>query len=144
MNNTTIGDRVKNLRKAQGLSQKDFAEMLNLSQGFISKVEINRAQFTIEHIVSIANIFDVDLNLLLTGEVSAQHKKPSSISQHASGNTGIIQAGVTSGSSITQGGDKLPEDLLEIVDLLQRYGNKAIKDDIKARLLRIKEAIERE
>jgi transcriptional regulator with XRE-family HTH domain len=68
MHNETIGDRIKLIRKSKGLSQAEFAETLSLTQGFISKVEINRAQFTIEHVVAIAHIYNIDLNWLLVGE----------------------------------------------------------------------------
>lgn len=63
-----VGDRIKILRKSQGLSQDEFAQKLGLSQGFISNVEKSRVQFTLEHIISIANIFKVDLNWLIAGE----------------------------------------------------------------------------
>lgn len=65
-----IGERIKNLRKSKGLSQVEFAEKLDLTQGFISKVEKNSAQFTIEHLILVGNIFDVDMNLLLKGKVT--------------------------------------------------------------------------
>ena len=69
-------------------------------------------------------------------------EKSTGISQYASNNVGIIQAGTVSGSITQDGGEKLQDDVQELCILLQHYGNKTLKDDLKARLLRIKEAME--
>lgn len=69
-----IGDRVRSLRESNGLNQTQFAEKIGVKQGFISKVEKNNASFTIEHIILLRNIFDVDTNWLLTGEGAAPEK----------------------------------------------------------------------
>lgn len=62
-----IGEQVKKFRKSLGLNQGAFAARLNLSQSFICNIEKNRVQFTLEHIISIANIFNLNVNWLLTG-----------------------------------------------------------------------------
>ena len=66
-----IGDRVKKIREDSGLNQTDFAEKIGVKQSFISKVEKEIAQLTIDHCILIATIFKVDLNWLLMGEEQA-------------------------------------------------------------------------
>lgn len=63
-----IGERVKKIRLYNDLNQAQFAEKLGLTQGFISKVEKNNTQLTVDHLILIENIFSVDLDWLLTGK----------------------------------------------------------------------------
>ena len=56
------------MRKSLKLTQAEFAKRLGLSQGFVCNVEKNRAKFTVEHIISIANTFKVDTQQLIQGE----------------------------------------------------------------------------
>lgn len=68
IHNVNIGERIRKLRKSLKLTQADFAEKLGLSQGFVCNVEKNRAKFTVEHIISIGNVFNVDTSILVQGE----------------------------------------------------------------------------
>lgn len=62
------GERIKILRSSLGLTQKEFAERLGVSQPFIGNVEKGRANLTFDHLVSLWNVFAVDLRWLFTGE----------------------------------------------------------------------------
>jgi len=63
-----IGERIKLIRKNKGLSQKDFAKKLNLTQGFLSNIEKGRHNPTAEVLNRIANTCDINGHWLLTGE----------------------------------------------------------------------------
>ena len=63
-----IGDRLKILRKAKGLSQKELAQEVGTSQGYICALEQNKKIPGGEILISLKNFLGVDLNWLLTGE----------------------------------------------------------------------------
>jgi transcriptional regulator with XRE-family HTH domain len=52
-------DKVKELRKARGISQKELANMLDLSIGFLGDIESpkSRAKYNLNHINALAKIF---------------------------------------------------------------------------------------
>lgn len=64
----TVGDRIKDLRKKEGLNQLDFCKKINLSQGRLSEIEKGKNNPSYETLVSIKNIFNVSLDWLVSGE----------------------------------------------------------------------------
>jgi transcriptional regulator with XRE-family HTH domain len=54
-----IIDKVRELRLAKGMSQRDLSRLLELTDGFIGKVETpkERAKYNFQHINEIAKIF---------------------------------------------------------------------------------------
>ena len=56
-------DKVKEIRVAKGISQRELAYMMDLSQGFVAKVENPklRAKYNINHIYKLALIFKCTL-----------------------------------------------------------------------------------
>ncbi len=71
MNNKTIGEFIAILRKSQGMTQKQLAEILNVSDKTISHWERNESSPDLSIIPVIAEIFGVSCDELLRGE-----KKP--------------------------------------------------------------------
>lgn len=67
---TTIGERIKKLRKDAGLSQAKFSTTLGLTQSFLSGLEKGRYQPTVTLLIRVANIYKPDALWLLTGESS--------------------------------------------------------------------------
>ena len=63
-----IGGRIRDTRKRAGLSQVDFAASLAITQGFLSAVETGKNQPTAELLTRLANIYQADINWLLTGK----------------------------------------------------------------------------
>lgn len=63
-----IGERIKKIRKEAGLSQVDFAESIDVTQGFLSGLEKGRYQPTADTLICITNIYKIDATWLLTGE----------------------------------------------------------------------------
>lgn len=56
------------VRKTNGLSQVDFASSLGITQGFLSGLETGRNQPTADMLTRMANIYQTNINWLLTGE----------------------------------------------------------------------------
>ncbi|MFC4382564.1 helix-turn-helix domain-containing protein [Chryseobacterium bernardetii] len=61
-----FGANIKKIRQVKGLSQKTFADLLDLNRGVISSYEEGRAEPKIETILKVANHFSLDLDKLLT------------------------------------------------------------------------------
>lgn len=62
-----MNNRIRELRKTLGLSQKDFAQKIGLKQNAISYMEKNGTTVTEQNIKSICSQFSVNENWLRTG-----------------------------------------------------------------------------
>ncbi len=60
-----IGERLKMLRKEQGLTMREIGEIIGVSDAAWTKYEKNRAEPSIESLVKIADYFQVSLDFLL-------------------------------------------------------------------------------
>lgn len=63
----SIGERIKKVRKSQGLNQKDFATQLGISQTHISGIESNKEKPSLTLIKLISIKFYIDEEWLLNG-----------------------------------------------------------------------------
>ena len=66
----SLGERIQRLRKAQGLSQEQLAEKLDVSRQAISKWETDQSSPDIENILALSSVFSVSTDELL-GKVAA-------------------------------------------------------------------------
>lgn len=64
----TIGDRITILRKQCGWSQSELADRAGIDQARLSRLENNKETATVENLLRLTRVFDVDLHLLATGE----------------------------------------------------------------------------
>lgn len=55
----TIGERVKYIRKNQGMNQQEFADALGMSKSMISKIEINATPLSERTLKDICRVFKV-------------------------------------------------------------------------------------
>lgn len=60
-----IGERIKYLREAKGLTQKDVANKLGLESAAVSKYELNLREPNIETLKKLSEIFEVSTDFLL-------------------------------------------------------------------------------
>lgn len=65
MDTQKVGRRIQKARKARGLTQAEFAEMVDLSTNYISNVECGFKTPKLNTFVAIANALQCDANLLL-------------------------------------------------------------------------------
>ena len=135
----SLAERLKIAREHLGKSQKDIAALAGASYRAWQGYENGENQPGAKVIEALAKL-GINANWLLTGEGSIEKEKGSGISQHASGNVGLIQSAGTVSGSITQGGRaRLPDDIQEICELLQLYTSKAFQAKLRAQLLKLKE-----
>ena len=65
----TIGNNVKSLRLAKEMTQEQLAEKLDHSVNFVSLIELGKSGMSVETIIDICNILDVDVNCIFKGLV---------------------------------------------------------------------------
>ena len=68
MNQTSIGDFIQISRKNKGLTQKQLAEQINVSDKTISKWENGNSVPDTEILLSLCSALDISINELLSGE----------------------------------------------------------------------------
>ena len=62
---STLGERIKQLRIEQNLTQEEMAQKLNISKSAISLYETNTREPSISVLISLAKLFDVSADYLL-------------------------------------------------------------------------------
>ena len=74
----TVGERIQDLRKKKGYTQEKLAAHLNLSRQAVAKWEQNACEPNLDCLVAMAELFEVDLDYLITGKASdnATEKAP--------------------------------------------------------------------
>ena len=68
MDQKKIGKFLKELRKEKGITQEEFAEMLNVSGRTVSRWETGTNMPDISLLVDIAELFDVSISEIINGE----------------------------------------------------------------------------
>ena len=63
----TLGTNLKNIRKLNKISQKDFAEKLQTSQQRVSEWECDKVEPSLYNIIKILKILDVSFEELTEG-----------------------------------------------------------------------------
>jgi len=62
-----IGRRIREVRTELGISQADLAERSKTSAQYLSQIENGKKQASLQVLVSVAEVLEVSLNELLTG-----------------------------------------------------------------------------
>lgn len=60
-----LGERLQSLRRKNNLSQNDLAKKLDCTKSSISMYENNHRRPSIEKLIELAKIFNIDMNTLL-------------------------------------------------------------------------------
>jgi len=60
-----IGKNIQNERKKQGLTQESFAELMNVSWSYVSKIESGVLNLSLGKILEIADFLNIDVSILL-------------------------------------------------------------------------------
>jgi transcriptional regulator with XRE-family HTH domain len=69
----TIGERIRKCRVNKGLSQEYVANELNLSTSAYSNIETDKTDVTAKRLITIAEILDVNVNVLMGTENIVQN-----------------------------------------------------------------------
>ena len=56
-----IGDRIKTLREAEGLTQNALAQKADISQSHLRRVELGQAGITVDHLQLICDALNMDI-----------------------------------------------------------------------------------
>jgi len=65
-----LGEKIKNLRKSQNMSQETLANKLQINRNYLSRIETDKSEATATIIKDISNIFGIDVNSLLGTEIT--------------------------------------------------------------------------
>jgi len=78
-----FGERVRMLRKRQGLTQEELAEKIERTPNTVSNIETGTVSPNVETIISIAKVLEVDIAELfnVAENLTADKKKRSAIEQ---------------------------------------------------------------
>lgn len=60
-----VGNLVKSMRNKKGLTQSDLSQQSNLSRNYISDIENGRYMPSVNTLITLASLLDIDLNVLL-------------------------------------------------------------------------------
>lgn len=74
-----ISDRVRELRKSLGQSQKEFSAQLGLGQSTLAMMEVSKRPISERHIKTICSIYNVNEQWLRTGEGEMLNNDSSSL-----------------------------------------------------------------
>ena len=61
MNDIEFGERLKNIRKSVGISQRQIAAYLGVTQSYVSKCEKGKKQFSVDALEKIGNLYGYTL-----------------------------------------------------------------------------------
>lgn len=92
---SAISEKIMHLRKARGLTQDAFAELIGVSKGGVSSFELEKSKPSIDNLIKIAEEFQVTVDWLLskgTGDTGGQVIKE---------NTFTSSGAVSGGQSLT-------------------------------------------
>lgn len=77
----TLGERIRLLRKQQGMSQEQLALKAEMAPSFIGEIERNTKKPSIESIEKIANALEISVSELFNYNIETCETNPSSLEQ---------------------------------------------------------------
>ena len=70
-----IGARIAALRRSRGMSQAELAQKLQVSPSAVGMYEQGRREPSAQTLLAIARVFDVSVDYIISGEVSAPERQ---------------------------------------------------------------------
>lgn len=71
MDNSTLGDRIKNARKKLNLTQEQLGEMTDVTSAYIGQIERNERTPSLKRLKKMANQLEVSVEYLVVGTKSS-------------------------------------------------------------------------
>lgn len=137
-----IGYFIKNLRESKGLTQKQFAELLNTSQSAVARMESGGQNFTTKELLKISNVLNhkiISLSDSIDFQINGGQKLSGAISTNTSKNGALalmVASLLNKGITIIRDVPKI-EEVNRMIELLEAIGV-SIKwlnqDDIEIRI----------
>ena len=75
-----FGDKVCKLRESKGMTQTSFAELLGVSRGKISQIELNNSRPTIDFILVVINTFSISADYFFYENIDLKEINDTNIS----------------------------------------------------------------
>jgi len=128
MNQERIATRIKEIRKQQDLTQKDFAEKLGTSQSAVNRMESGKQNFSLEMIDRISEVLGREIITIDTGAASFRieggHELSGEITVNISKNSAV---GLLCASLLNKKSTKLLrmpkiEEVYRIIEVLESIG----------------------
>src|SRR3989338_5103649 len=122
-----IGIFIKSLREQRGMTQEDFAKMLNTSQSSIPRMEKGEQNFTTELLTKISNVLGhkiVSINDSIDFEVNGGKKLHGTIKTNFSknGSVGLLCASLVNNWTTTLHGIARIEEVYRVIEILESIG----------------------
>ncbi|OGI60501.1 UDP-N-acetylglucosamine 1-carboxyvinyltransferase [Candidatus Nomurabacteria bacterium RIFCSPHIGHO2_01_FULL_37_25] len=122
-----IGYFIKELREHRGMTQKQFAKMLNTSQSSIPRMEKGEQNFTTELLLKISNVLDhqiVSINDSIDFKVNGGKKLNGTIKTNFSknGSVGLLCASLLNSGKTTLHGIARIEEVYRVIEILESIG----------------------
>lgn len=70
MNSYDIGQRIKTVRKSQGLTQEKLAELVNVSPHYIYEIEKGLKKMSLETFISVVNTLNISTDYIIYGSAN--------------------------------------------------------------------------
>ncbi|KKS04357.1 MAG: Transcriptional regulator, XRE family [Candidatus Nomurabacteria bacterium GW2011_GWA2_41_25] len=127
-----IGIFIKSLREQRGMTQEDFAKMLNTSQSSIPRMEKGEQNFTTELLTKISNVLGhkiVSINDSIDFEVNGGKKLHGTIKTNFSknGSVGLLCASLLNRGTTTLHGIARIEEVNRVIEILESIGVKVVR-----------------
>jgi len=71
-----FGEKLRTLRQRRGLTLRQLAALLGVSNGYISRMETGNKTPNVAMLVKIANFFNADINQLVKDELELDSELP--------------------------------------------------------------------
>lgn len=126
---TTINERIRELRKYYGLTQKEFAQKLGLSREHLCRIEAGKEKPSEQTLLLVTSLFEVADSWLYDGVGEM-------ICNHHDGNAPeILRKAIEDISDIINLSKNTQDDMIESLILLFKMFNKISNDNEKVMLL---------
>lgn len=118
-----IGKRIREARKAKGLTQADVSAMACISKSFLSEVETGKRNIAASRLVRLADVCGVSAGDLLTGLTASRVVDLGVIEFHSERvNPGLIQRFYAVRDDLTAAGCIVDIWLMDIATVLAEFG----------------------
>lgn len=75
LNYVAIGSRIRELRRAQNLSQAELGSQLGISATWVSRIEQGECKLALERVVQLSKLFHISVDQLLFDSQTAEIQK---------------------------------------------------------------------
>lgn len=125
----SIGERIKNLRKERKLTQVELAKKSNISRSYLTDIENNRYNPSVETLKAIANSLEVTLSDILSDEAKKNYSLNDRDKKSINNDLKKLMDDFRSGTDGTAyyNGQELDNDDLDLIESAMKIALEQIK-----------------